>query len=160
MGRPGCPSSPRLSPPSKMEGEDAEDLANPNLVYLTFCDKYFPNFGSLRVHDFWTIQKISCIQLGLGRPGNPLRDLVPMIKTSRRENLEDIGYFYIVLNWLNLPGGRRVLVACCWYESSRNVDELTQKGSHKYIKGFFFFHIAFFLTITEFRDMGFITVTC
>lgn len=41
-----------LRPPSKLEGEDVEDLFNPNLVDLTFGEKYFPNFGSLRVHDF------------------------------------------------------------------------------------------------------------
>jgi len=30
--------------------EDAEHLSNPNLVDLTFCNRYFPNFDSPRVH--------------------------------------------------------------------------------------------------------------
>ena len=68
MGRPGCPFSQTIL------REDAEYLSNPNLVDLTFFDKHFPNFGSHRVQDFWTIQQISCVQLWLGR--NSLRYLM------------------------------------------------------------------------------------
>jgi len=59
-----------------VEGEDAEDLTNPNLVDLTFCKEYFHNFNCFCVHNFETIEQISgpCIQLWLG--GNASRCLL------------------------------------------------------------------------------------
>ena len=56
-----------------VEGEDTEDLTNPNLVDLTFCKAYIHNFDSFCVHNFETIEQISgpYIQLWLG--GNTSR---------------------------------------------------------------------------------------
>jgi len=69
----GRPDDRLLRPPSKMEGEDAEDLSNPNLIDLASVGYIFPNLIP-SVHDFWMIQQISCIHIWLG--GNALRCLV------------------------------------------------------------------------------------
>lgn len=76
-----------LSSPSKLEGEDVQDLFNPNLVDLTFSEKYFPNFGSLRVDDFY----INNSDLFHREP----LTLFNILEAQTRGSLEDTAYVVV-----------------------------------------------------------------